>query len=293
MIRGKVAVVNRTGRLALIAGIVFIASQLAAAQAANQSSSAASGGKELRSGSLDVVLLLDKSLSMAPYFEEAKNYAAGNVLGAILIPGDRLIVETVYGKVDRLVTATISSEEDKAKAIRAIRQVKADGRFTDLGAALDAAKKDLDELGQPERPKYVLLITDERQEAPKGSPYQAPDYKLKHPALAYVKRLDLGKFRAITVGLHVADKVNAAAPGVMQLLMDPPVRDAAAIALAADGKTAAGGAKGGSTDAERALPAWLLLGAAALFLIAVAGVIIVLLVSKRHKEEEKRSEAKS
>jgi hypothetical protein len=295
MIRGKVAVVNRTGRLALIASIVVIASQLAVAQAADKSPSAASEGKELRSGSLDVVLLLDKSLSMASCFEEAKNYAAGNVLGAILIPGDRLIVETVYGKVDRLVTATISSEEDKAKAIRAIRQVKADGKFTDLGAALDAAKKDLDELGQNDRPKYVLLITDERQEAPKGSPYQATDYKLKHPSLAYVKRLDLGKFRAITVGLHVADKVNAATPGVMQLLMDPPVRDAKAIALAAgaDGKASTGGAKGGSTDAERALPAWLLFGAAVLFLIAIAGVIIVLFVSKRHKEEEKRSEAKS
>lgn len=296
-------------RLALLALLAILSSQAISAQSGAPASPVAKD-KELRSGSLDVILLLDKSLSMAPFFEEAKAYAAGTVLGPVLIPGDRLIVETVYGKVDRLVTATIASEEDKAKAIRAIRAVKANGRFTDLGAALDAAKRDLDELGRPERPKYVLLITDERQEAPKGSPYQAPDYKLKHPALEYVKRVDLGKFRAITVGLQVGTKVSAATPVVMQLLMDPPVRDATggarvapnaavsgangkAAGVAAAGKGALSGgateghtAEGGATAAEKALPAWLLYGAAVVLVVALAGLAVVLIVFKR-KEKEK------
>jgi len=224
---------------------------------------------------------------MAPFFDEVKNYAAGNVLGEILIPGDRLIIETVYGKVDRLLSATISSEEDKAKVIRTLGEVKANGRFTDLGAALDAAKRDLVELGQPERPKYVLLITDERQEAPPSSPYQAPDYKLKHPSLAYIKRVDLGKFRAITVGLQVAAKVDAATPGVMQLLMDPPVRDLGAVGAGTGngGKTITGV---GSTAAKRALPAWLLYGAAALLLVALVGVAFLLLLSKKKRQSEKK-----
>jgi hypothetical protein len=235
---------------------------------------------------------------MAPFFEEAKAYAAGTVLGPILVPGDRLIVETVYGRVDRLVTATIASEDDKAKAIRAIRSLKANGRFTDLGAALDAAKRDLDELGQPDRPKYVLLITDERQEAPSGSPYQAPDHKLKHPSLEYVKKVDLGKFRAITVGLQVGTKVSAVAPVVMQLLLDPPVRDATGgtgidqKASGSGGKSSisAGSAQGGATPSERALPAWLLYGAAAVLIVALAGVAVVLLVLKRKEKEEKPAE---
>jgi hypothetical protein len=218
-----------------------------------------------------------------------KNYAAGNVLGAILIPGDRLIVETVYGKVDRLITATISSEEDKAKVIRTLGAVKANGRFTDLGAALDAAKRDLSELGQMDRPKYVLLITDERQEAPPSSPYQTTDYKLNHPSLAYIKRVDLGKFRAITVGLQVAAKVDAATPGVMQLLMDPPVRDLGAIGATmgtgSGGKTVAGG---GKTNTDRGLPAWLLYGAGALLLIALVGVVLLLLLSKKENKSEKK-----
>lgn len=294
---------RRPLRLALSALLALLSFQAISAQTGAQIPPAK--GSELRTGSLDVILLLDKSLSMAPFFEEVKAYAAGTVLGPILIPGDRLIVETVYGRVDRLVTATIASEDDKAKAIRAIRAVKANGRFTDLGSALDAAKRDLDELGQPDRPKYVLLITDERQEAPKGSPYQAPDYKLKHPSLEYVKKVNLGKFRAITVGLQVGTKVSAAAPAVMQLLMDPPVRDSAFGAGSAAKASASGGkggtagsapgtkdaafggaADGGATPSERALPAWLLYGAAAVLVAALAGLAVVLLVLKRKGNKE-------
>jgi hypothetical protein len=244
---------------------------------------------------------MDKSLSMAPFFDKAKAYAAGNLIGAILVPGDRLVVEAVYGKTERLISTTIVSDEDKAKAIRTIRGLKANGRFTDLGAALDTAKRDLDELGKPERPKYVVLVTDERQEAPKGSPYQAPDYKLKHPSLEYVKRTDLGKFRAITVGLQVGPKVSEATPVVMQLLMDPPTRDgsakpgsgAAAGSAAASAGGAAGGTpapEGGLTSSQRALPSWLLLGAAGVLVLALAGLAAALLISGKRKESAERTE---
>jgi hypothetical protein len=295
---------HRPLRLALLALFGIVALQAASAQSGTQAPPAAKD-QELRPGSLDVILLLDKSLSMAPFFEEVKAYAAGSVLGPILIPGDRLIVETVYGRVDRLLKVAIASEDDKAKAIRALRAVKADGHYTDLGAALDKAKLDLDELGQPDRPKYVLLLTDERQEAPKGSPYQASDYKLKHPALEYVKRIDLGKFRAITVGLQVGPKVSEATPVVMRLLMDPPVRDAMggtglggavgpqkASGSGGTGAAAAGSsaARGGATASERALPAWLLYCAAAVLVVALAGLAVALVVLKRKEKDKSGSE---
>jgi hypothetical protein len=204
----------------------------------------------------------------------------------------------------------LGSEADKAKAIRAIRGLRADGHFTDLGAALDAAKRDLDELGQAQRPKYVLLITDERQEAPKGSPYAAPDYRLKHPSLEYIKRVDLGKFRVITVGLQVGAKVEKAVPAVMEFLQDAPQRTGIAWPeppQATSPGTAAGSAPGAenaagpgatpsakeatprteaATPAERALPAWLLYAAAGLLIAALAGLAFVLVLSRR-KEKEK------
>jgi hypothetical protein len=287
-----VAVVNqRPQGLAFLVLLSLVSFHVLSAQSGKTASAEPKGGEQ-REGALDMVLLLDKSLSMAPFFDKAKAYAAGNLIGPILVPGDRLIVETVYGKVDRLITATIASEEDKAKAVRAIRSVQANGRFTDLGAALDAAKRDLDELGKPERPKYVVLISDERQEAPKGSPYQAPDYKLKHPSLEYVKKVDLGKFRAITVGLQVGTKVSETAPVVMQLLLDPPIRSGTAGGTAsgtgaADASGGTGGALGGGvTRSERALPTWLFYGAALILLLALAGLAAALLVLNRRKEEK-------
>jgi hypothetical protein len=251
--------------------------------------SASGASRDERIGSLDVILLLDKSLSMAPYFSEAKEYAAGQVIGSILVPGDRLIVEAVYGKVDRLVKMDITSEADKAKAIREIRAVKANGRFTDLGNALDAAKKDLDELGKPERPKYVLMISDERQEAPAGSPYQAKDYKLNHPSLEYVKKIDLGKFRAIIVGLQVKDKVAQATPEVMKLLLEPPVRDASSAAGTSASGTASGAASGTRSSAAAraamsAIPSWALMGAACLLVLAALGLALALLAARRNKK---------
>ncbi|MCK7503698.1 MAG: hypothetical protein MZV70_05995 [Desulfobacterales bacterium] len=41
-----------------------------------------------------------------------------------------------------------------------------DGRYTDIGRALDFLDPVLSELDAPERLKYILLLTDERQEAP-------------------------------------------------------------------------------------------------------------------------------
>jgi hypothetical protein len=297
-----VAAVNNRRRLALLAVYALLTLQFAPAQAQ-------AGGADARTGSLDMVILVDKSLSMASCMGEAKAYLAGKVLGPVLVPGDRLIVETVYGKVERLISIDIKTEDDKARAIRAIGSIKADGRFTDLGAGLDAAKRDLDELGRPERPKYVLLISDERQEAPKGSPYQATDFKLKHPSLEYTKRVDLGKFRAITVGLQVGARVEETAPAVMQLLLEPPSRVAPAAkpagspgaAPSGNAAAAGGGARPGNasptgaavaagTAAERALPSWLLYGVAILFVLALAGLLVVLAVAGRRKEKEKTAD---
>lgn len=192
-------------------------------------------GAEPRAVNIDLVLLIDKSLSMADSEEAAKKYAAGAIIGPVLIPGDRLIIEAFYGKIDRLYSGTIGSEDDKAAIVRTLGAIVPNGRFTDIGAVLDRARADLEELGSPQRPKYVVLLTDERQEAPAGSKYFSPDFKLRHPALEYVKKSDLGGFRVITVGFDVGQRVDSAAPGVMRLLTDPPTRTTEDFEAAAQG----------------------------------------------------------
>lgn len=211
-------------------------------------------GAEPRPGTIDLVLLVDKSLSMEGALGAAKKLAAEDLLGALLVPGDRLVLEAFYGKIDRLFAGTIRDEADRATAIRSLNALVADGRFTDIGAALDRASADLAELGSRERPKYVLLLTDERQEAPEGSPYQAPDFVLHHPALTWVRRIDHGSFREIVVGLDVGQRVENAAPAVMKLLTEPPLRkdsDFPPLAAGSDGSlgavvTGSPGAPGGA-----------------------------------------------
>lgn len=255
------------------------------------------------------MLLLDKSLSMAPFYDQVKAYVAGEVLGPILTPGDRLIIELVYGKVQRLYSGTIASETDKAAAIRTVRNVRADGPFTDLGVALDAAGKDVAELGSPDRPKYVLLVTDERQEAPAGSPYASPDYRLRHPSLEYVRRVDLGHFRTISIGLHVGAKIASTAPEVMHFLSKPPPQRTKA-AVSTGSAEGSGGSAGGSAGGQSRVASaqgetgeapstgrgqgsnLLLLAGAGFVVIALAASVIILVQSrKKRKNEERRGEA--
>jgi hypothetical protein len=259
--------------------------------------------EEARGGAtIDVVLLVDKSLSMRPAIAPLKKYVAGEVIGPLLVPGDRLIIETFYGKTDRLFAGTIRSEEDKARVVRSLNAIVADGRFTDIGAALDRAQADLAELGEPDKPKYVLLLTDERQEAPAGTKYYAADFKLRHPALQYVKRVDLGSFRAITVGFGVSERVEAQAGKVMQLLAEIPKRDGSkypALPAGSDGgldsgregaaATAADRPAVGAKNADSRSKALVLSGSSVLFLIILAIIVIAVVRSKnRRKNDEGR-----
>jgi hypothetical protein len=271
---------------------------------------------EDRTSNIDVILLVDKSLSMVDAEDAVKKYAAGKIIGPVLMPGDRLIIETFYGKIDRLYSGTIRSEEDKPAIVRSLNGILPDGRFTDIGAALDRAKADLEELGAPERPKYVLLLTDERQEAPAGTKYYAPDYRLSHPALQFINRVDLGAFRAITVGFDVGSRVDSSAPKVMRLLAEPPARKsedfpdlapgedavqrdaksanapaAGAPGLPAKKGGAAGNAtegpgQGGAKSKDAAVP--VVVGVAVLVFLAVA--VIAVLHSKSKKKRSQRQD---
>lgn len=256
-------------------------------------------GSEQRAQNIDVILLVDKSLSMVGAEGAVKRYLAGEVIGPLLVPGDRLIVETFYGKIDRLFGGTVRSEEDKAGIVRSLQALVADGRFTDIGLALDRAKADVEEFGAPERPKYVLLLTDERQEAPAGTKYFSPGFTLDHPALKYVRRVDLGSFRAITVGLDVGERIDAATPGVMRLLTEVPAREArdfpalpagtdpglsGAVNVSAPGQ--AGGAGPGGKGPGWSLGNLAILGASVLFVLflAVAAIRVVQLRKRRTKD---------
>lgn len=272
---------------------------------------------ETRSIPVDFVLLVDRSLSMNAAMEDLKRYLAESVVGPAMLPGDRAEVLAFYGETEVLWSGEITGELEKAALLRALRSIVPDGRFTDIGAALDQVDGILTRLGAPERPKYILLLTDERQEAPPGSPYASDDYTIRHPRLEFSRRIDLGSFRAITIGLGVEARVDAAAADFLNLLAETPTGDTSSLPGAPSG---AGSATGGGPDAPLvtqpgaseaasdaagakpdaspgspgiasrlgALPLWaLIVGALALAAILIGFLVLVLRSRRDHSGEQR------
>lgn len=179
---------------------------------------------ESRSASVDFIVLVDTSLSMADAIADARRYAAGEIIGRYVERGDWVALLSFYGKTELVWQGDITTEADIAAVVRSLHELKADGRFTDIGGALDAMDILLQQRGHPERPKYVVLLTDERQEAPGDSRYYSQNYVVSHPLLEYVKRVDLGSFRAITIGYGLSARVELEARTLMTTLSEPPSR---------------------------------------------------------------------
>lgn len=173
---------------------------------------------------VDFVFLVDRSLSMKPVLEDVKQYLAADVIGPLVLPGDTVSLLAFYGKVDRVWQGKIGGESEKAALVRSLHKLVPNGRYTDIGRALDYLDPILKELDAPERLKYILLLTDERQEAPPDSPYGSTDYSVQHPYLTYVNRRDFGTFRAITVGLGLDARISSTAESLATFLKNPPER---------------------------------------------------------------------
>ncbi|MBP7094675.1 MAG: VWA domain-containing protein [Spirochaetia bacterium] len=177
---------------------------------------------DVRASPVDFVILVDRSKSMDAALEDVKDFLARELVGPAMTTGDRVELLAFYGSTESVWSGRIGSEQDKAALLRSLRGLVPDGAFTDIGAALDAADAALSLLRDSEAPKFVLLLTDERQEAPPGSPYASDDYVVRHPRLEFSRRIDLGSFRAITIGYGLDARLDAAAESLFRLLSEPP-----------------------------------------------------------------------
>jgi len=254
---------------------------------------------DVRSTSVDFVVLIDTSLSMDHAIVEARRYAAGEIIGRLVEPGDWVSVIKFYGKTEQVWQGDVTSQADIASIVRSLQALKANGRFTDIGSALDAMERLIRERAHPERPKYILLITDERQEAPAGTTYYSADYTVHHPMLEYVKRVDMGSFRVITIGYGLASKIAGDAQTLMTILSEPPARRQGALAGSATGSestasssgstSGSGAANGYASGAEgernAAAGPGLMLIAAAVAGILVIVVILILLRNRKRKDD--------
>jgi hypothetical protein len=164
--------------------------------------------EEIRTAAIDLVIVIDKSLSMEEHIDDVKRYIAENLIRPVLMPGDGIVLLLFYGKSEVLANRTIQSEKDKDEILKALALIRADGRWTDIGSALDALDPVLKGLSDDGRLKYPLLLTDEHQEAPPNSRYFSPDGRFFHPYLTLVKKKDMGGWYLITLGIGLEGRLE-------------------------------------------------------------------------------------
>ena len=140
-----------------------------------------------RTENIDVFLVVDKSLSMEEEIGAVKEYLRDSVVDELLIPGDNLVVIVFYGSADILMAEPVPSV--RSAIHEKIAAINADGRFTDIGNALDVLRTAISENENDNRRKYLLLITDGIQEAPPESVYYSPDGSFNHEFLQNTKEI--------------------------------------------------------------------------------------------------------
>jgi hypothetical protein len=157
-----------------------------------------------RTEPMDVIIALDKSLSMEGKIEAVIAYVNDYLIDKLLIDGDYFLVVAFYGKTETPVAMRINGATDKERAKTAIAKLAADGRFTDIGNALDVLGAEVQKLGDPSRKKYLLLLTDGIQEAPRASKYYSPDGKFTHAFLENTKTIQKKgwKIQILGIGTH-------------------------------------------------------------------------------------------
>ena len=176
----------RRGILAAVALCSILASPLSA---------------DTRTQNIDVIIALDKSLSMEHKIGAVEDWVNSYLIDQVIVPGDLLIIVAFYGKADVVVSQTIKDDADKAAVKKIVSGIRGNGRFTDIGNALDVLKAQIAAKESDGRDKYVLLLTDGIQEAPPTSKYYSPDGKFNHEFLTNTKTIQQKGWKVMILGI--------------------------------------------------------------------------------------------
>ena len=156
---------------------------------------------DTRTSNIDVVIALDKSLSMESKIGAVETWVNSSIIDQLLIPGDFLIVVAFYGKTEVIISQQVKDDTDKKALRKIIAQIRGNGRFTDIGNALDVVKAQVAERESDGREKYVLLLTDGIQEAPATSKYYSKNGQFNHEFLVNTKTIQEKGWKVMILGL--------------------------------------------------------------------------------------------
>jgi len=158
---------------------------------------------DTRKDNIDVIIALDRSLSMENKVGAVKSWVNSFIIDQLLVPGDFLTVVAFYGKADIIFSQVVKDDADRKSAKAVISQIRGNGRFTDIGNALDVVKTQLAEKEKDGREKYVLLLTDGIQEAPPTSKYWSKNGVFNHEFLANTKTIQQKGWKVMILGIGI------------------------------------------------------------------------------------------
>jgi Mg-chelatase subunit ChlD len=156
---------------------------------------------EERTENLDHIIVVDKSLSMEDKMPFVIEYLIDTIGADELIPGDSVTLIQFYGQAELILQKTIATEADEAEVERVLRNIQGNGRYTDIGNALDFLNGQIPLLPETENLQYFLLLTDGIQEAPPESPYFTEDGSFSSELLENARKIKQQGWTVHVLGL--------------------------------------------------------------------------------------------
>jgi Mg-chelatase subunit ChlD len=157
-------------RKRLLARFALIALFLAAA--------ALAGGAPRTTSNIDLVVLVDTSESMFPYFDDLMTYLVQDLLTTRLHRGDTFHLLSFSSAPEEELSLAVNSDEAARQAFSRVLLLHALGRYTDLVSAMQFLYQKVKELPET-NPKHVIIITDGVHDPPPGSPNKLDDASVK------------------------------------------------------------------------------------------------------------------
>ncbi len=137
---------------------------------------------------IDVIVMVDTSESMFPFFDDLINYLIKDILEKRLNQGDTFYLLSFADEPEYELSAAITDATDLEKVIGRILLLNALGRYTDLITAINylyAFTKSLQEQSE----KLVLLLTDGIHDPPPGSPTDMDPDRVRETLLQSAQRI--------------------------------------------------------------------------------------------------------
>ena len=158
---------------------------------------------------VDIFLMIDKSLSMDEpgKFDSLQKWVLDELIEQMIIPGDWVTIYQFYEKPEHILTTTVEDATSRRKIYNTVKAIKADGHYTDIGAALDTVQAALDARGSNGRFKVLLLLSDLVQDAPWTSKYRGKQASFKSPFLVEARTVQHDNWYEITLDMDIQDAV--------------------------------------------------------------------------------------